>query len=380
MTRTANRPRIPSLREVRVEDAMHRGVLTVPLDAPLETVARMMATYHVHCIVAIDEGSEAFDNPRVWGLISDLDLVTLAAVEDIEGRTAGGSAATEVLTISPTETVERAAQLMGEHGTSHVIAIDPISERPLGVLSTLDIAQILSGRARKHALPESAAIGELMTKDVVTVASDASLKDVAKVLIEHDISALPVMDGDDIVGIVSETDIVAKVRGETSRRPNLLERLLEPRDSGAERLDARTAGEAMTSPAITVEESYSPAAAACLMIEHGVHRLPVLKLGQLVGIISRTDLVRAFARSDSDIARDIREDVVLRAFWLPPEQVSIQVFEGEVTLRGELDSKLAVELLPEAVSRIPGVVSVRSKLVSRPAEAESDRWLRWPPS
>jgi CBS domain-containing protein len=380
MTRTANRSRIPSLREIRVEDAMHRGVLTVPLNAPLETVARMMATYHVHCIVAIDEGSEAFDRPRVWGLISDLDLITLAAVEDIEGRTAGGSAATEVLTISPTETVERAAQLMGEHATSHVIAIDPISERPLGVLSTLDIARILSGRARKHALPESAAIEELMTKDVVTVDSDASLKDVARMLIEHDISAMPVLDGDDIVGIVSETDIVAKVRGETSRRPNLLERLLEPRDSGAERLDARTAGEAMTSPAITVEEWYSPAAAASLMIEHGVHRLPVLKRGLLVGIISRADLVRAFARPDSDIARDIREDVVLRAFWLPPEQVSIQVFEGEVTLRGELDSKLAVELLPEAVSRIPGVVSVRSQLCNRPADAESDRWLRWPPS
>jgi CBS domain-containing protein len=159
-----------------------------------------------------------------------------------------------------------------------------------------------------------------------------------------------------------------------------LERLLEARDSGAERLDARTAGEAMTSPAITVEEWYSPATAASLMIEHGVHRLPVLKRGLLVGIISRADLVRAFARPDSDIARDIREDVVLRAFWLPPEQVSIQVFEGEVTLRGELDSKLAVELLPEAVSRVPGVVSVRSKLCNRPAGAESERWLRWPPS
>jgi CBS domain-containing protein len=379
MTIAATRPHVPALREVRVEDAMHRGVLTVPLEAPLETVARMMSTYHVHCIVALDEGSDDVDSPRVWGLISDLDLTAIASAEDIEGRSAGGSAATEVLTISPTETVERAAQLMAEHGISHVIAVDPTTGRPLGVLSTLDVARVLSGRIHKHPLPTSTAVEELMTKDVLTVDPDRSLKDVAKMLIEHDISALPVMDGDVVVGVVSETDIVAKERGDSSWHPNLLERALQVRDAAAERLGARTAGEAMTSPAITIDSWRPPAAAASLMIEHGINRLPVLKQDQLVGIISRSDLVRAFARPDEDIALDIREDVVLRAFWLPSEQVEVEVFDGEVTLRGELDSKLAVDMIPEAVRRIPGVVGVRSELRHRPEHAESRHWLRtWP--
>lgn len=379
MTTTATRPRVPALREVRVEDAMHRGVLTVPLDAPLEVVARMMATYHVHCIVAVDDGSDEYESPRVWGLISDLDLTAIAAAEDIEGRSAGGSAATEVLTISPTETVERAAQLMAEHGTAHVIVVDPMTQRPLGVLSTLDVAGVLSGRIHKHSLPKAASVEELMTKDVVTVDPDTSLKDVATMLIEHGISAMPVVDGDALVGVVSETDIVAKERGEPTRRPNLLKRVLQPPDSATERLGARTAGEAMTSPAITIEAWYSPAAAASLMIEHGINRLPVLKHGELVGIISRADLVRAFTRPDGDIARDIREDVVLHAFWLPPELVEVEVFEGEVTLRGELDSQLAVELIPEAARRIPGVVGVRSELRHRPERADARRWQRiWP--
>jgi CBS domain-containing protein len=230
-------------------------------------------------------------------------------------------------------------------------------------------------------LPTSTIVEDLMTKDVITVDPDTSLKDVAKMLIEHDISALPVMDGDVVVGVVSETDIVAKERGDSSWRPNLLERALQVRDTAAERLDARTAGEAMTCPAIAIESWRTPAAAASLMIEHGIDRLPVLKEDQLVGILSRADLVRAFARPDEDIARDIREDILLSTFWLPLDQVEVEVFEGEVTLRGELDSKLAVDMIPEATRRIPGVVGVRSELRHRPEHVESRHWLRaWPKS
>ena len=100
-----------------------------------------------------------------------------------------------------------------------------------------------------------------------------------------------------------------------------------------------------------------------------------MTLEPLVSDISRSDLVRAFARPEEDIARDIREDV-LRAFWLPPEQMEVDVLDGEVTLRGELDSKLAVEMIPGAARRIPGVVGVRSKLLYRSEDTESRHWLR----
>jgi CBS domain-containing protein len=105
------------------------------------------------------------------------------------------------------------------------------------------------------------------------------------------------------------------------------------------------------------------------MLDHRVHRLPVLKEGKLVGIVTRADLVGAFARSDDEIALDIREDVMLRSFWITPGDVDVVVRQGEVVLTGTVESELLAQLLPEAVQRVPGVVRVQSKLGVR-ASAE----------
>jgi CBS domain-containing protein len=118
----------------------------------------------------------------------------------------------------------------------------------------------------------------------------------------------------------------------------------------------------MTSPAITIESWRTVAEAAALMLKRGVDRLPVLQDGKLVGIITRADLVGAFARSDAEIEHDIREEVVLRSFWIPDDDLEIRVRQGEVTLTGTVESKLIAELLPDAIRRVPGVVDVRSKL------------------
>jgi CBS domain-containing protein len=128
------------LAEIRVADAMHAGVLTCPLETPLREVARLMAEHRVHCIVT-DHEAEPGRRP-LWGVVSDLDLVTTASAEGVEGRTAGQTAATPALTVAPWETLERAAQLMAEHAVAHLIVVDR-GERPVGVLSTLDIAAAL---------------------------------------------------------------------------------------------------------------------------------------------------------------------------------------------------------------------------------------------
>jgi CBS domain-containing protein len=98
------------------------------------------------------------------------------------------------------------------------------------------------------------------------------------------------------------------------------------------------------------------------MTEHGVKRLPVVRDGKLLGVVSRSDLLRAFARTDAEIERDIRENVVTRHFLLLPGTVTVDVRDGKVTLFGELERELEVELLPQAVQRVPGVVSVASGL------------------
>ena len=124
------------LSTLPVSGAMHEGVITCDRDSPLTEVARLMSVERVHCVVVVDE-----DPRRPWGLISDLDLTAAASVRGLTGQTAGGSAATPVVTVSPDESLERAAQLMTEHGVAHLVVVAPDNGRPVGVLSTLDVAR-----------------------------------------------------------------------------------------------------------------------------------------------------------------------------------------------------------------------------------------------
>ena len=80
-----------------------------------------------------------------WGVVSDRDLVAVAAAGGLDERTAGATAATSPLAVGPAETLERAAQLLAEHGVGHLVVVDPRTVRPIGVLSTLDVARAAAG-------------------------------------------------------------------------------------------------------------------------------------------------------------------------------------------------------------------------------------------
>ena len=92
--------------------------------------------------------------------------------------------------------------------------------------------------------------------------------------------------------------------------------------------------------------------------------------GKLVGIVTRADLVRAFVRSDAEIAQEIRDDVVVREVWLDKHSVQVEVEDGEVTLAGTLDNRADAEVLEALVRRVPGVVGVDSKLTWRDDDTE----------
>jgi CBS domain-containing protein len=132
-----------SLANFSVSDAMHAGVFTCPPATPLREVARMMATYRIHCVVVKGDESIAGDE-MVWGVVSDLDLVTVAAGDGIDDRTAGATAASAVVVVTPDQTLDRAAQLMKEYSIAHLVVVDPESMHPVGVLSTLDVAAIVA--------------------------------------------------------------------------------------------------------------------------------------------------------------------------------------------------------------------------------------------
>jgi CBS domain-containing protein len=203
-------------------------------------------------------------------------------------------------------------------------------------------------------------VEEVMTRDVAVVSPAASLREVALLLSGRRISGAPVCDGTgQVVGVVSEADVLAKEEGPALDERSPLAWLVgDGRDR--RKAAARTAGEAMTAPAITIEPRAHVAEAARTMIERGVNRLPVVDGGRLVGIVTRADLVRTFARSDEEVEREIEQDVLLRTLWIPAERVSIAVDDGVVTLRGSVDSKTEAELVATYVRRVPGVVDVNA--------------------
>ena len=126
-----------------VGDAMSRGVISVPPETPLRVVARMMATFRVHAIFVFEHTDEDDEAPRLWAVVSDLDLVA-AAQRDLDHQTAGATAVTPLVTVATNRPMAEAAGLMARHGIAHLAVTDPATRRPIGVISTLDIAQAVA--------------------------------------------------------------------------------------------------------------------------------------------------------------------------------------------------------------------------------------------
>jgi len=209
-------------------------------------------------------------------------------------------------------------------------------------------------------------VREAMTPEVVTVSPDTQLKDVARILIDAGVSGLPVVDERGaVLGVVSEADFLIKGQGPLAIRHRRLARLLGESANTQRQLNklaARTAGEAMTSPAVTIEPTQPLRQAAALMTEARVNRLPVVDKGWLVGIVTRADLVRAYLQSDEELARTIREDVLLRALWLDPAAFEVEVHRGEATVRGHVEGRSTARIVAETVAMIPGIVAVQTDI------------------
>jgi CBS domain-containing protein len=192
-----------------------------------------------------------------------------------------------------------------------------------------------------------------------------SLRDAAALLAAKGISGVPVMNTEnEVVGVLSEADIVVKAGGEVARN-RLLGWLLESNLDLDDKIRAETVDDAMTAPPVTISSKRPVHEAARLMVAENVNRLPVVDKGKLVGIITRADIVRAFTRSDTELVDEIRGDILRRTFWLEPGRVTVNVVDGHVTLRGEVETETDQELLPHFVARVPGVISVDADLSSR---------------
>ena len=132
------------LAGLRVADVMHPGLISCLPETPLRAVARMMATYRVHAVVVFPRHMGDIEHALAWSVVSDLDVARAARKGGFDSQTAGTAAASAVRTVDAAAPVADALAAMVEDGVSHVIAIEPPSGRPVGMLSTLDVARALA--------------------------------------------------------------------------------------------------------------------------------------------------------------------------------------------------------------------------------------------
>ncbi|MDH3426483.1 MAG: CBS domain-containing protein, partial [Acidimicrobiia bacterium] len=200
-------------------------------------------------------------------------------------------------------------------------------------------------------------VSELMTPVPVTVAAETSLKDAARKMLDLGVSGLPVVGAEGaLVGIVTEADFVAK---EAEKKEPRRRRLLDLFFNGDKRdlAHADKVGDIMTTEITVIREDRSLAAAAHAMVSGNIKRLPVVdEGGKLVGIVSRADVVKGFARSDEDVAAEVQDLLAKRVLPIEPDAVQVSVSDGIVSLRGEIDARVDVAVLEHVVSRFEGVV------------------------
>ncbi|RKN04227.1 CBS domain-containing protein [Streptomyces radicis] len=214
-------------------------------------------------------------------------------------------------------------------------------------------------------------VGSVMTNDVVRATPTTPFKRIAALLAEHRVSGLPIVDDDEkVVGVVSEADLLAPRAAGGRWRPG---RRRAGRGA-ADAIGARTAGELMSAPAITVHARDPLVLAARAMAHHQVRRLPVLDdEDRLVGIVSRRDLLSVFLRTDAELRAEVLDHVLARALLLPPGAVEVAVADGVVTLKGRVERSGDVPIALRMTAQTDGVIAVVNRLTHRVDDSRADR-------
>jgi CBS domain-containing protein len=220
---------------------------------------------------------------------------------------------------------------------------------------------------------------DVMTTNVVTVTSDDRVEEIAKLLLERHISGAPVLDADGrLVGVVSEGDLMRRLEGEAERRSWWLKLLASPEDRARDytKSHGRLAGDVMTREVVTVAEDTPVGEIAHLLERRRIKRVPVVRDGKVVGIVSRANLLHGLAAHKDRVApepspddRTIRKAImtmVERQGWITHGSLNVLVSDGVVELWGWVDSEDERKALRLAVEEVAGVKAVQDHLGSLP--------------
>ena len=215
---------------------------------------------------------------------------------------------------------------------------------------------------------------DIMTKDVISVGPQEEVSAIAKLLLEHHISAVPVVDeSHQVVGIVSEGDLMRRIQKEDGKEASWWLSLFAGHKDPADyvKTHGRKADEVMTVNPMTIEDDTPLHKIARLLEKHRIKRVPVVKEGKLVGIVSRANLLQGLATEDavSDSAlkddRAIREailDEIEKNTGVRSAAISVTVSNGVAELWGLIDSSDQRKALEVAAENTPGVTRVENNL------------------
>ncbi|GGT37235.1 hypothetical protein GCM10010271_46560 [Streptomyces kurssanovii] len=215
-------------------------------------------------------------------------------------------------------------------------------------------------------------VSDVMTSTVVAVELDATFKEIVTAMKQWQVTAVPVLEGErHVVGVVSEADLLAKEELRDTE-PTLVghkERLADYAKAWAV-----TARDLMSAPAITVPADATLPRAARLMAQHQVKRLPVVdERGFLKGIVSRSDLLKVFLRTDEDLAEEVKHEVVDRFFPVSRGGIQVDVDRGCVTITGTVRDASLIPVAERLIRAVEGVVDVRCDLVAPTALDDTER-------
>ena len=203
-------------------------------------------------------------------------------------------------------------------------------------------------------------VTDVMTSLVVTVRPDHSLQEAALLMASNGISGAPVIEGRRLLGVVSEADIVRAYAPPASRGSAFLPNhplMVLLRGDGQKNVDGVKVRDIMNPDVVSISPDASVWQAASLIDAHGVRRLPVIDGSSLVGIVTRSDIVRAMARSDEEVAASIREAIAVldeECF----ESLKVVVEDGVVSIEGIADRRSTKEIALGVSRQVPGVIEV----------------------
>ena len=360
-------------RGVTAGDLMTAAVIAVRPEDTVEHAARLMYDRRVKRLPVTDA------NGRLVGIISRADVLSVfdrtdeairKEIDDevilgeflVDPRTLDVAVKDGIVTLAGVpetsktghEIVRRVRHVQGVVAVRDRLTYPPPADQ-YDVLASFPMDLPLSRKGETM----NAAVKDVMTTEVVAVRRGASFKEMAATLRRYRVSAVPVVDdAGRVVGVVSEADLLVK---EALADPGLVAGLLHHKD--VRKAEGLTAGDLMTRPAVTAAPEDLVEQAARMMHFMRVKRLPVVNSGgQLVGIVSRSDVLAVFDRPDEDIRKDIADTILLHEFLIDPRLFRVTVEAGVVTMEGSPETAALGHGLVRKARHVPGVVAVRDRL------------------